>query len=98
MLKNMMENMKPMDKMRIALKQGKLDEVKKAAQGMDMKAYAGEFASLSIYYNNPRLLEYFFKEGADVKRPPESITPSQVVDEDDGTSISRIYRQTPFMI
>jgi len=53
--------MKPMDKMRIALKSGDLAKVKEIQKSSDFQVYAGEFATLSIYYKNPKLLEYFFK-------------------------------------
>lgn len=77
-LKKMMENMKPMDRLRQAIRSGDLKEVKEAGSGVDFNVYAGELATLSIFYKKPKLLEYFFKQGADIKNPPDSISPSQL--------------------
>ena len=97
-LKKMMENMKPMDKLRQAVRTGDLKEVKEAAQGVDLNVYAGEFVTLSIFYRKPKLVEFFFKNGADIKNPPESISPSSLQGTEEEDEMLKYYRRTPFLL
>lgn len=97
-MKEMMKNLQPMDKLRQAVRSGDLKEVKEAAQGVDLKVYAGEFVTLSIFYRKPKLVDFFFKNGADIKNPPDSITPSQLPGSEDEQEMLKQYRRTPFLL
>jgi ankyrin repeat protein len=98
MLKKMMENMKPLDRIRTAIRSGDMKEVKEAAKGVDLQVYAGELATLSIFYQQPKLVEFFFKSGADIRNPPDSITQSQLQGSDKEEEMLKKYRRTPFLL
>lgn len=75
--------------------------IQKAASKVDIKLFGGEFAQVSIFYNKPKLLEYFIEKGADLKNPPESITPVQSMPTGGDVSeneLGKRYRKTPYIV
>jgi hypothetical protein len=53
---------------------------------------------MAIFYGKPKFLEYFLDNGADIKRPPESITEIKMMGKEDDSKVAEMYRKTPFMM